>query len=162
MTLPMKKVFYQMGWQFSVFSVEMKHNEAIAKLIRRWKYENSRNIYVMNHDILIPFYKWNDETTDLILFLFILGVKTYFISGRVQPLNEVTIPQIRRIDPKEIRASTFDDSNGQAKTNRTGSSASNILKHSSFQKHIHVSTENKNTNHFHAELKFLLKNKVYS
>ena len=59
----------------------------------------------------------------------------------MQPLNEVTIPQIRRIDPKEIRASTFDDSNGQAKTNRTGSSASNILKHSSFQKHIQVSTE---------------------
>ena len=54
-------------------------------------------------------------------------MNTYFISGRVQPLNEVTIPPIRRIDPKEIRASTFNDNNGQSKTNAVDAPSSNIL-----------------------------------
>ena len=56
---------------------------------------------------------------------------TYFISGRVQPLNEVTIPPIRRIDPKEMRASAFNDNNGQTKTNTVDSLSTNILTYTS-------------------------------
>ena len=63
-----------------------------------------------------------------IVFYFILAVKTYFISGRVQPLNEVKIPPTGRLDIKELRASTFDDTNGQINTDPSNNSAANILR----------------------------------
>ena len=68
------------------------------------------------------------EITKLYNFYFIIAVKTYFISGRVQPLNEVKIPPTGRLDIKELRASTFDDTNGQINTDPSNNSAANILR----------------------------------